>query len=92
MSNYLQKKEEWELTINQACGTLDGCVANDHSIDALFPYGLSNVNQLSFIKVRCNFEQQFGTVRRSAVLVPHTHDLIEKAVEVFTSLEATALP
>jgi hypothetical protein len=62
-------------TVNQARGTLDGCIADDDTVHTLVLDDLSDVNQLGLFQIRRYLEQQFGSMRLGAKVIPGDSDL-----------------
>lgn len=59
MREEINKRDQGVLTVFEVRGSLNGGIADDHAVDVTAFYNARNISQLKFIKVRCNFENEF---------------------------------
>jgi len=59
MREEINKGDRGVLTVFEVRGSLNGCIADDHAVDVTAFDNARNISQLKFIKVWCNFENEF---------------------------------
>ena len=59
MREEINKRDQGVLTVFEVRGSLNGGIADDHTVDVTAFYNARNISQLNFIKIRCNFENEF---------------------------------